>query len=97
MRYASQTRVTIANSKIDIQELLAKHGATGFAYATGATACWCVQHAGTARGIMLVMPSPDDYAERRTIADAPWQQRDRHESGLFDRVEGVAAVRGGQS
>ncbi len=34
MPYAAQTRVPISRTKTDIEELLAKHGATGFAYAT---------------------------------------------------------------
>ena len=34
MTYAAQTRVPISKTKTDIEELLAKHGARGFAYAT---------------------------------------------------------------
>ena len=34
MPYAAQTRVPISRAKTDIEELLAKHGAMGFAYAT---------------------------------------------------------------
>ena len=33
MPYAAQTRVPISRTKTDIEELLVKHGATGFAYA----------------------------------------------------------------
>ena len=33
MAYAAQTRVPISQTKTHIEELLAKHGATGFAYA----------------------------------------------------------------
>ena len=33
MPYAAQTRVPISRTKTDIEELLAKHGATGFAFA----------------------------------------------------------------
>ena len=33
MPYAARTRVPISRTKTDIEELLAKHGATGFAYA----------------------------------------------------------------
>lgn len=34
MPYAAQTRVPISKTKTDIKELLARHGATGLAYAT---------------------------------------------------------------
>ena len=34
MAYAADTRVPISKTKTDIEELLAKHGAMGFAYAT---------------------------------------------------------------
>ena len=34
MTYAAQTQVPISRTKTDIEELLAKHGAAGFAYAT---------------------------------------------------------------
>ena len=34
MPYAVRTRVPISRTKTDIEELLAQHGATGFAYAT---------------------------------------------------------------
>ena len=37
MPYAARTRVPISRAKTDIEELLAKHGATGFAYATEGT------------------------------------------------------------
>ena len=33
MPYAARTRVPISRTKTDIEELLAKHGATGFASA----------------------------------------------------------------
>ena len=33
MPYAARTRLPISRMKTDIKELLAKHGATGFAYA----------------------------------------------------------------
>ena len=33
MPYAARTRVPISRTKTDIEELLARHGATGFAYA----------------------------------------------------------------
>ena len=35
MNYAAQTRVPISRSKTDIEKLLTKHGAIGFAYARG--------------------------------------------------------------
>ena len=34
MPYAAQTRVSIAQSKTDIEALLARSGATGFGYVT---------------------------------------------------------------
>ena len=49
MPYAAQTRVPISRTKTDIEELLAKHGATGFAYASeGGPFVGGVQHARTA-------------------------------------------------
>ena len=74
MPYAAQTRVPISRTKTDLEELLAKHGANGFAYATESdrslVAC---SMSGRRVQIMLVMPAIDDYAPtprnaRRTAA-----------------------------
>ena len=35
MAYAAQTRVPISKTKMNIEELLATHGAAGFGYVTG--------------------------------------------------------------
>ena len=54
MPYAAQTKVSIAQSKTDIEALLARYGATGFGYVTegdramvafnmrddGCSSCW---------------------------------------------------------
>ena len=82
MTYAAQTRVPISKSKTDIEELLAKHGAMGFAYATeGNRSMVAFNMSGRRVQIMLVMPSTDDYAltprnARRTAAaqQAAWEQ-----------------------
>ena len=63
MPYAAQTRVPISRTKTDIEELLAKHGATGFAYATeGDRSLVAFSMSGRRVQIMLLMPSVDDYA-----------------------------------
>ena len=63
MPYAAQTKVPISRTKTDIEELLAKHGATGFAYATEFDRSLVVFNmAGRRVQIMLVMPPIDAYA-----------------------------------
>ena len=82
MPYAARTRVTISRTKTDIEELLAKHGATGFAYATeGDRSLVAFSMSGRRVQIMLVMPSIDDYIltprdARRTAAAqrSAWEQ-----------------------
>ena len=82
MAYAAQTKVPIAKTKTDIEELLVKHGAAGFAYATeGDRALVAFNMAGRRVQIMLMMPSIDDYARtprntRRTQAaqQSAWEQ-----------------------
>ena len=82
MAYAAQTRVPISKSKTDIEELLARHGAIGFAYATeGNRSMVAFNMSGRRVQIMLVMPSIDDYVRtprnaRRTGAaqQAAWEQ-----------------------
>ena len=82
MPYAVQTRVPISRTKTDIEELLAKHGATGFAYATeGDRSVLAFSMSGRRVQIMLVMPSIGDYARtprnaRRTAAAqrSAWEQ-----------------------
>ena len=69
MPYAARTRVPISRMKTDIKELLAKHGATGFAYATeGDRLLVAFSMSGRRVQITLMMPSIDDYA--RTPRDA---------------------------
>ena len=72
MPYAAQTRVPISRTKTDLEELLAKHGANGFAYATESdrslVAC---SMSGRRVQIMLVMPgrlAPTPRNARRTAA-----------------------------
>ena len=82
MPYASQTRVPIAKTKTDIEEMLVKHGANGFGYITeGDRALVAFNMAGRRVQIMLVMPPIDDYARtprhaRRTAAaqQSAWEQ-----------------------
>ena len=82
MPYAARTRVTISRTKTDIEELLAKHGATGFAYATeGDRSLVAFSMSGRRVQIMLLMPPIDDYARtprnvRRTAAAqrSAWEQ-----------------------
>ena len=82
MTYAAQTRVPISKTKTDIEELLTKHGAMGFAYATeGNHSMVAFNMSGRRVQIMLVMPSVDDYARtarnaRRTAAaqQSAWEQ-----------------------
>ena len=82
MPYAARTRVPISRTKTDIEELLAKHGATGFAYATeGDRSMVAFSMSGRRVQIMLVMPPVDDYARtprnaRRTAAAqrSAWEQ-----------------------
>ena len=63
MPYTAQTRVPISRTKTDIEELLAKHGATGFAYATeGDRSLVAFSMSGRRVQIMLLMPPIDDYA-----------------------------------
>ena len=57
MPYAAQTRVPISSTKTDIEELMAKHGATGFAYATeGDRSLVAFSMSGRRVSIMLLMP-----------------------------------------
>ena len=82
MPYAAQTKVSIAQSKTDIEALLAKYGATGFGYATeGDRAMVAFNMEGRRVQLMLVMPSMDDFAltrgnSRRTAAaqESAWEQ-----------------------
>ena len=82
MPYAARTRVTISRTKTDIEELLAKHGATGFAYATeGDRSLVAFSMSGRRVQIMLLMPPIDDYARtphnvRRTAGAqrSAWEQ-----------------------
>ena len=63
MPYAARTRVPISRTKTGIEELLAKHGATGFAHATGGDrSLLAFDMSGRRVQIILVMPSIDDYA-----------------------------------
>ena len=72
----------ISKTKTDIEELLAQHGATGFAYATeGDRSLVAFSMSGRRVQIMMVMPSVDDYARkarkaRRTAAAqrTAWEQ-----------------------
>ena len=74
MPYAARTRVPISRTKTDIEELLARHGAMGFACATeGDRSLAAFSMSGRRVQIMLLMPSTDDYARtprnvRRTAA-----------------------------
>ena len=82
MPYAARTRVPMSRTKTDIEELLAKHGATGFACATeGDRSLVAFSMSGRLAKIMLLMPSIDDYARnarnaRRTAAaqQSAWDQ-----------------------
>ena len=86
MAFAAQTKVPISKTKADIEALLAKYGAVGFAYATeGDRSLVAFNMSGRRVQIMLVMPSIDDYARtprnaRRTAAarQAAWEQDCRH-------------------
>ena len=85
MTYAAQIRVPISKSKTDIEELQAKHGAMGFAYATeGNRSLVAFNMSGRRVQTIPVMPSIDDYARtprnaRRTAAaqQAAWEQAGR--------------------
>ncbi len=82
MHYAARTRVPISRTKTDIEELLAKHGATGFAYTTeGDRSLLAFSMSGRRVQIMLLMPSVDYYSPtapnvRRTAAAqrSAWEQ-----------------------
>ena len=64
MPYAARTRVPISRTKTDIEELLAQHGATGFAYASeGDRSLVAFSMSGRRVQIMLVMLLIDDYAQ----------------------------------
>ena len=74
MPYAARTRGSHLPDQDRIEELLAKHRATGFAYATeGDRSLVAFSMSGRRVQIMLVMPSIDDYIltprdARRTAA-----------------------------
>ena len=82
MAYASQTRIPISKSKTDIEVLLTKHGATGFAYATKSDrALVAFNMAGRRVQIMLVMPLIDDFARTprngkraQAAQESAWEQ-----------------------
>ena len=82
MPCAAQARLPVSRTKTDIEELLAKHGATGFAYATeGDRSLVAFSMSGRRVQIMLVMPPIDDYARtarnaRRMAAaqQSAWEQ-----------------------
>ena len=66
MPYAAQTKVSIAQSKTDIEALLARYGATGFGYVTeGDRAMVAFNMEGRRVQLMLAMPSIDDFALTR--------------------------------
>ena len=63
MPYAARTRVPISRTKTDVEELLVKHGETGFAYATeGDRSLVAFSMSDRRVQIMLMMPPIDDYA-----------------------------------
>ena len=75
MPYAARTRVPISRTRTDIEELLAKHGATGFAYANEAnrTMMTGVQHvrtAGTDHAVDAVDRRLRPHAARRQADNA---------------------------
>ena len=82
MSYAAQTRVPISKTKADIEDLLAKHGATGFGYVTeGNRALVAFNMSGPRVQLMLMIPSIDEYAltprnSRRPAAaqQSAWEQ-----------------------
>lgn len=104
MAYAAQTKVPISKTKTDIEELLAKHGAVGFAYATeGDRALIAFNMGGRRVQIMLVVPSIDDFPRtprntRRTAAaqQSGWGQacRQRWRALLIIRAK-LEAVESG--
>ena len=66
MPYAAQTRVPISKTETDIEELLARDGATGSTCATEGDRSWVAfSMSGRRVQIMLVIPSTEDYA--RTV------------------------------
>lgn len=86
MPYGAQTKVPLSRTKTDIKELLTKHGATGFAYATeGVRSLVAFSMSGRRVQIMLVMPSIDDYARTPRNSETTaagqrtaWEQACRH-------------------
>ena len=81
MPCAARTRVPISRTKTDIEELLAKHGAMGFAYASEGDRSLVAFSMSGRRVQIMLLPSVDDYARtprnaRRTAAaqQYAWEQ-----------------------
>ena len=105
MPYAARTRVTISRTKTDIEELLSKHGATSFAYASeGDRSLVAFSMSGRRVQIMLAMPPVDDYARtprnarRKAAAQrSAWEQacRQRWRALLLIILAKLEAVESG--
>ena len=98
MPYAAQTKVPISKTKTDIEELLAKHGASGFAYATeGDRSLVAFSMSGRRVQIMLVMPSIDDFARTRNTKQTAAAQRIAWEQACRQRWRAFAANNQGRA
>jgi hypothetical protein len=81
-RYAAETSVSTAKSRIEIEETLAKYGADSFAYATTeGKAMIAFKMSGRQARIMLPLPRAEDFKltetgkERsRVNQQAAWEQ-----------------------
>ncbi len=84
-RYASNTDVSSAKSRIEIEETLIKYGATSFAYATSAgKAMIAFQMRGRQARLMIPLPKIEDFnymetGRQRTKSSryAAWEQASR--------------------
>ena len=99
MPYAAQTRVPISGTKTDIEELLAKHGEIGFAYATeGDRSLVAFSMSGRRVQIMLLMPPIDDYARTpRNVRRTAGAQQSAWEQACRQRWRGFAIDHSGQA
>lgn len=71
-RYASETTVSVSKSREEIERILSRYGATGFAYASSGERAM-IQFEANARRVrfLLEMPPPDNF--KRTPSTRQWR------------------------
>lgn len=91
--YASQTTVSPERSRAEIERILKRYGATGFAYAWEEDRAMVAFKANERQvRFMLPIPPPEDY--RRTPATRQWRSNEQmhkaHDQGVKQRWRALA-------